>query len=124
MCALLLSLFISNTASASTVTVWAGNSVAGSVIGISTYDLSGTELDFIPSAVDIGGMTTVGNEIWVGAASGQVERLDASGAPLGPVSFAPFHIGGMTTVVPLPPALWLFGSGLLGLIGMARKKTA
>jgi len=29
------------------------------------------------------------------------------------------------TVIPIPPALWLFGSGLLGLVGMARcKKTA
>jgi hypothetical protein len=27
-----------------------------------------------------------------------------------------------TSVVPIPPALWLFGSGLLGLIGVARKK--
>jgi hypothetical protein len=27
-------------------------------------------------------------------------------------------------VVPLPPAVWLFGSGLLGLIGIARKKSA
>jgi len=26
------------------------------------------------------------------------------------------------TPVPIPPALWLFGSGLLGLIGIARKK--
>jgi hypothetical protein len=26
------------------------------------------------------------------------------------------------TVVPVPPALWLFGSGLLGLVGMARRK--
>jgi hypothetical protein len=26
------------------------------------------------------------------------------------------------SAVPIPPALWLFGSGLLGLIGMARKK--
>jgi hypothetical protein len=26
--------------------------------------------------------------------------------------------------VPLPPAVWLFGSGLLGLIGVARRKTA
>ena len=26
--------------------------------------------------------------------------------------------------VPLPPAIWLFGSGLLGLIGIARKKKA
>jgi probable HAF family extracellular repeat protein len=30
----------------------------------------------------------------------------------------------LAKVVPLPPALWLFGSGLLGLIGMARKKTS
>ena len=28
------------------------------------------------------------------------------------------------TAVPLPAAAWLFGSGLLGLIGMARKKAA
>ena len=27
-------------------------------------------------------------------------------------------------VVPIPAALWLFGSGLLGLIGIARKKAA
>lgn len=27
-------------------------------------------------------------------------------------------------VVPLPPAIWLFGSGLLGLVGMARRKKA
>ena len=26
-------------------------------------------------------------------------------------------------VVPIPPALWLFGSGILGLIGMARRKS-
>jgi hypothetical protein len=26
--------------------------------------------------------------------------------------------------VPIPAAAWLFGSGLLGLIGVARKKTA
>ena len=26
------------------------------------------------------------------------------------------------TAVPVPPAVWLFGSGLLGLIGIARKK--
>ena len=29
-----------------------------------------------------------------------------------------------TTVVPIPAAFWLFGSGLLGLIGIARKKKA
>jgi hypothetical protein len=30
----------------------------------------------------------------------------------------------LTTAVPIPPAIWLFGSGLLGLIGIARKKAA
>ena len=28
------------------------------------------------------------------------------------------------TVVPIPPAAWLFGSGLIGLVGMARRKAA
>jgi len=28
------------------------------------------------------------------------------------------------TVVPVPPAVWLFGSGLLGMIGIARRKRA
>lgn len=28
------------------------------------------------------------------------------------------------SVVPIPPALWLFGSGMLGLIGIARRKLA
>ena len=37
-----------------------------------------------------------------------------------------FRLGDITiaSLVPIPPALWLFGSGLLGLIGVARKKTA
>lgn len=30
----------------------------------------------------------------------------------------------VTTVIPVPPALWLFGSGLLGMIGIARRKKA
>jgi len=29
-----------------------------------------------------------------------------------------------TSVIPLPPALWLFGSGLLGLIRISRRKKA
>ncbi|MEN8205169.1 MAG: VPLPA-CTERM sorting domain-containing protein [Pseudomonadota bacterium] len=30
----------------------------------------------------------------------------------------------ITTVVPVPAAVWLFGSGLLGLVGVARRKAA
>ena len=29
-----------------------------------------------------------------------------------------------TTVVPVPATVWLFGSGLIGLIGLARRKKA
>jgi hypothetical protein len=32
-------------------------------------------------------------------------------------------VGGTLNAVPVPNAIWLFGSGLLGLIGVARKKT-
>ncbi len=38
-----------------------------------------------------------------------------------------FHlnlVAGVTGVVPVPPAVWLFGSGLLGLVGIARRKKA
>jgi hypothetical protein len=33
-------------------------------------------------------------------------------------------VTGFTAPIPIPPAVWLFGSGLLGLIGIARKKAA
>jgi hypothetical protein len=36
-----------------------------------------------------------------------------------------FRVGSVTySAVPIPPALWLFGSGLLGLIGISRRKKA
>jgi len=37
-------------------------------------------------------------------------------------AFAPFSHDAQYAVVPVPAAVWLFGSGLLGLIGMARRK--
>ena len=49
------------------------------------------------------------------------------------VNSSPFHDDDMslstgsylvqTSVVPVPAAVWLFGSGLIGLIGFARRKT-
>jgi len=30
----------------------------------------------------------------------------------------------LPAVIPIPPAVWLFGSGLLGLVGIARRKKA
>jgi len=42
-----------------------------------------------------------------------------------PLQSANFSIDSFSmTVVPIPSAVWLFGSGLIGLIGMARRKKA
>jgi len=35
-----------------------------------------------------------------------------------------FQIAGNISTVPVPAAVWLFGSGLVGLVGFARRKTA
>ena len=40
------------------------------------------------------------------------------------VPFVPTNGWTATRVVPVPAAVWLFGSGLIGLVGMARRKKA
>jgi len=40
------------------------------------------------------------------------------------VAYAESSIPGTWQVVPIPPALYLFGSGLIGLVGVARKRAA
>jgi hypothetical protein len=44
----------------------------------------------------------------------------SSGNPVG----LRVDMAGTATVVPVPAAVWLFGSGLLGLVGYSRRKTA
>jgi len=39
-------------------------------------------------------------------------------------AFRWIDLGAPLTTVPVPAAVWLFGSGLLGLIGVARRKKA
>ena len=58
---------------------------------------------------------------------GQYEFRAAVGAAangLGNGERSTIDIVANLSMVPLPPALWLFGTGLLGLVGMARKKKA
>lgn len=47
--------------------------------------------------------------------------LFASGGSVSPVS-VPYTLSVTVAPVPVPPAVWLFASGLLGLIGVARRK--
>jgi hypothetical protein len=42
--------------------------------------------------------------------------------PLAPTNGSIFIDDLMVSAVPIPPAFWLFGSGLLGMIGIARRK--
>lgn len=49
---------------------------------------------------------------------------DNGGVPIGGfvVSDYHLHLAGTVSPIPVPAAVWLFGSGLLGLIGVARSK--
>lgn len=63
----------------------------------------------------------------VNTANGAATSLNSgTGYGTGPIHFG--VDGGLTfapaAVVPVPAAVWLFGSGLLGLVGMARRKKA
>ena len=68
-------------------------------------------------------------DTWLdGDQSGRVEHLM--------LNTDPFDLGGVSSVkaftatadgfavVPVPAAVWLFGSGLIGLVGVARRKRA
>jgi len=63
--------------------------------------------------------TAVMNAIVVKDSSGTVSPFSLS-----TVSGAVLFDELAPAVVPVPPAVWLFGSGLLGLVGMARRKKA
>jgi hypothetical protein len=41
-----------------------------------------------------------------------------------PATYASFTVSGAPPEIPVPAAVWLFGSGLLGLVGVARRKKA
>ena len=97
-------------------------------------DLTGTERDDLINGTTIfGAMTDIDNP----KSSGSF-NLSLGGATGNALLFAArsdtdiysdndyFKITSLTTttVVPVPAAVWLFGSGLLGLVGVARRKTA
>jgi hypothetical protein len=74
--------------------------------GVSTLDTFSITEDFMP------GMNTLQFFVNNGVLPGG----------LNPTGLLVANISGQATIVPIPPALWLFGSGLLGLIGISKRK--
>ena len=103
---------------------------------ISGGKLTFSSLDFgfniIPSTVDVppdAGTLTVNWVVPTSANTYDVSFMWTHVFPWDPLDTgpdAPYHVyleGTMTTsLVPIPAAIWLFGSGLIGLIGLARRK--
>jgi len=52
------------------------------------------------------------------------DTCSGSAVPMqnGPFVGQPFYFDGTVSAVPVPAAVWLFGSGLIGLIGFAQRK--
>jgi hypothetical protein len=114
----------------------ASGDITGGVFTISSLDwgagpLSAGTLDPYPLSPDSGSFQVHWVEPGVNAneyfVSFQWSHLitepeDPSGAFFGQNTI--WILEGTATVIPLPPALYLFGTGLLGLVGMARRKAA
>lgn len=81
-----------------------------------TYVCCGTVPGFSPNSFDGTTMSLWGADYALGF--GAAETLANAGPRLG------LDLRLELTAVPVPAAVWLFGSGLLGLVGIARRKSA
>ena len=111
------------------------------IIGsITDLGISNAEL-FSGGFTDFGFETIYGSGVWSanGGGNAGVDLLDALGLPAGGFTYVAFSLetsagnvistdllaeraGRGLSEVPVPAAAWLFGSGLLGLMGVARRK--
>ena len=67
--------------------------------------------------------TGVASGVWQSTGLGwDADTLDASNVSIDSTDPAWGSLLVQTTAVPVPAAVWLFGSGLLGLVGIARRK--
>jgi len=107
-------------------TLGAGVSVASDDgAGNVTLDMSGWTVDWNGGLIDMGQganavMTCSGT-----CGDGDTYTIDyAAVVPTGSFTGVPYslHLEGSVSAIPVPAAVWLFGSGLLGLVGVARRR--
>ena len=95
----------------------------GSITTGSLFSFDAINYSFISSSLNTGlsaplpGSYSISMEILGGYSTPTEDTL---------AGISPFNANGVGTfsAVPVPPALWLFGSGLMGLVGIARRKRA
>lgn len=109
---------------------WSTTTAAGSVSY--NFTLTGSQVA-IGVLFDWAGTPNPDIPVLIGwdAATGVVSALDldGDGTPGVPMQAGPFPgqtaaFSGLLTPVPVPAAVWLFGSGLVGLVGVARRRKA
>ena len=110
------------------------SSGAGTLYGVGGWftGVSGPEIKFLLDDIEVPGAGGTGDILWqffgVIDTNGftRVEIMDSSGTlnDQNLIFADDFTFGVTTAVVPLPASAWLFGSGLLGLVGIARRKKA
>ena len=86
---------------------------------------SGIAFDVFANAPATGDFTIATiNLTAIGSAASSLTILPTSAFFSTTAQLAPILTDGSISAVPVPAAVWLFGSGLLGLIGIARRKSA
>ena len=113
-----------------------GVSVGDTVVDMGTWGVVWGEVPFIDMGGDAGqGDTGTAALVCTGGADASCELNDtftldySAHVPIGdPSGFGgvlyELHLQGVVSAVPVPAAVWLFGSGLLGLVGIARRRKA
>ena len=92
-----------------------------------TLDMSGWTVDWNGGLIDMGQGADAVVTCSGTCGDGDTYTLDYSAVvPTGSFTGVPYslHLEGTISAVPVPAAVWLFGSGLVGLAGIARRRKA
>ena len=119
----------SDTNGAGTINVDGGSSLSASFSNLTVYYLGSGQGQFFADLDYLGGSLVSGlstGRIEGGFAGATYDGTPGLIIPFGTVFTADTISAklGQVQVVPVPAAVWLFGSGLLGLAGIARRKKA
>lgn len=119
----------SDTSGAGTISVNSGSDLSASFSNLTVYYLGAGQGQFFADVNYVGGTLVSG--LTTGRIEGAFSGATYSGTagqiiPLGSVFTATTVAAklGEVSAVPVPAAVWLFGSGLLALAGIARRKNA